>query len=224
MKFDRSGIPQDVLQETVLRTLSGQLQSHIGPPHRCLLVLHLLRFPKGLRRHPFCASEVVSNCSLRYSGHHNHHRRHHRRIFLHTHHLDQHLPHRPSPTLPPHHTWSHSWSDLLHHNCRKPDVEPNGTPDPRDCSVLHICRRNPRLRRCAIWSDVRSSRRQQVKEISRQANVHGELPLHDNETAIALGVSLVPCLRLQAHRILLVLDALLPRIYRCNVRHEGSLV
>jgi len=217
-----SGILQNLLRETVIWALASQLQPHLGHPHRCLLVLHLLQLSQDLRWHPLYTPEVVSNRSWRCGSHYNYDCRHYRRVFLYTYHLEQHLTPHPPPTLPLNHTRPHSRSDLLHRNSGKPDAEPNGTPHPRNCSVLHLRGRNPYLCRYAIWSDVRRSCCRQVKEVSRQPNFHGQLPLHDNETAVILRFSLVPCLRLQVHRILLVLDTLLPRIHRCHGRHEGS--
>ena len=58
-----SNLLQDVLRETVVRTLAGQLQWHMGHSHRCLLVLHLLQLPQDLRWYLLHAHEVVSNLS-----------------------------------------------------------------------------------------------------------------------------------------------------------------
>jgi hypothetical protein len=42
-----SSLLQDVLRETVVRTLAGQLQPRVGHSHRCLPVLHLLQLPQA---------------------------------------------------------------------------------------------------------------------------------------------------------------------------------
>ena len=215
------GLLQNVLRETVIWTLARQLQPHMGHPHRYVLVLHLLQFPQGLQWVSLDAYEVVSDCSWRCGSNFNHDCRHHCRVFLYTYHLEQHLPPHPPPALSRSHTCSHSRPNDLYSNCGKQDTQPNGTTYPWNRSVLHLCGCNSYLRHCAVWSNVRRPCCWQVKKVPRKPNVHRQLPLHDDKTAVVLLLSLVPRLWLQVHRILLVFDALLPTIHRCHGRHES---
>ena len=208
-----SSLLQDVLRKTVVRILAGQLQPHMGHSHRCLLVLHLLQLPKDLRRYSLYAYEVVSNHSWWCSSHCDHDRRHHRRIFLYPYHLEQYIPPCPAPALPPVHTRPHNRPNLLHRDSGKSYPEPNSTPRPRNCPVLHPRSCNPHLRHHAIRSDVRRSCCRKVEEIPCRPNIHSQLSFRDDETAAVLRFSLVPRIWSQVHRIVLILDPLLPGIH-----------